>query len=146
MKDFFKDLLLYNDTFNRKYIDFCREHQEKISEKALLLLSHLINAQNIWNTRILGGNILGVWDVFPFEKLKKLNEKNLKTSLEILENEDLEKGIPYTNSKGEKFENKLKDIIFHYNNHCTYHRAQIATEIKNAGLEPPISDYIFYKR
>ena len=53
---------------------------------------------------------------------------------------------PITNSKGETFSNKIKDILFHIINHSTYHRAQIATDLKQNGIEPINTDYIFYKR
>ncbi len=147
MKDFFKDLLQYNYHYNKELIAAFEATPEKISEKANLLLSHLINAQNIWNNRILGGNSSGVWDIFPLETLKILNKKNLEISYSILDSEeDLEKIISYQNSTGQPFENKLKDIIFHYLNHSTYHRAQIASEFKNNGLSPLVTDFIFYKR
>lgn len=29
---------------------------------------------------------------------------------------------------------------------ATYHRGQIATDFKNTGLQPLVTDYIFYKR
>lgn len=41
---------------------------------------------------------------------------------------------------------KIKDIMFHIVNHSTYHRAQIATELKDHGIEPLKTDYILYKR
>ncbi|SFH79234.1 DinB family protein [Halpernia frigidisoli] len=147
MREFFEDLLNYNFYYNEKLIEFLDKNDNQISEKAKLLLTHLINAQNIWNHRILHSTtIFGVWETLPLEKLQETNLKNLETSNKILENEDFERLINYENSNGEKFENVLKDIMFHYLNHSTYHRAQIATEIKNSGLEPINSDFIAYKR
>ena len=147
MKDFFKDLLQYNFYYNKKLIEQFELNENQISEKAKLLLTHLINAQNIWNHRILQtSTIFGIWETMALEKLKEINFNNLETSKKILEYEDLEKIITYKNSQNIEYQNITKDIIYHYLNHSTYHRAQIATEIKNCGLEAISSDYIFYKR
>lgn len=147
MKDFFLDLFQYNYIYNEKLLDLFEVHENQISQKSKLLLSHLINAQNLWNFRILNEkHVYGVWETIPPEILRKMNAENLRISQQIIASENLEKMVSYFNSKGDPFENKLQDIIFHYLNHSTYHRAQIATEMKNSGLEPINSDFISYKR
>ena len=146
MKEFFIDILQYNFSMNEKLILFCEENSEKISEKAHLLLSHLVNSQNIWNRRIFGEQMVyGVWETIPYEILKKMNQENLDNSHKVLETIDLESIIHYKNLKGESLQRKAKDIVFHYTNHGTYHRAQIATDFKNTGLEPMVTDFIYYK-
>lgn len=147
MKEFLKDILLYNFSMNEELLNYFEENTEKISEKAHLLLTHLINAQHLWNRRIISEDLVyGIWETFPYETLRKINAENLENSNKILEENDLERVIFYKNIKGENYQRKLKDIIFHYTNHSTYHRAQIATELKNAGLEPVITDFIYYKK
>jgi uncharacterized damage-inducible protein DinB len=89
--------------------------------------------------------VYGVWEIIPFEILKKMNTENLETSENILENFNLETIINYKNTIGEQFGRPVKDIIFHYCNHSTYHRAQIATELKTNGINPPATDFIHYK-
>ena len=37
-------------------------------------------------------------------------------------------------------------MLFHFVNHSTYHRGQIASNLKEHGIEPLVTDYIFYKR
>ncbi|MCF8317339.1 MAG: hypothetical protein K9I02_01220 [Haliscomenobacter sp.] len=54
--------------------------------------------------------------------------------------------INYSNSKGQLFSNSIQDMLFHIINHSTYHRGQVATEFKRQGLEPLVTDYIFFKR
>ena len=44
MKDFFKEILIYNFEMNEKLIEIFEKNSDKISEKAKLLFSHLINA------------------------------------------------------------------------------------------------------
>lgn len=147
MKEFFKDILLYNFSMNEELMNFFEDNSEKISEKAHLLLTHLINAQHLWNKRIISEALVyGIWETFPIETLRKINAENLENSYKILDEDDLERVIFYKNTKGEIFQRKLKDIIFHYTNHSTYHRAQIATDMKINNLEPIVTDYIYYKR
>ena len=100
MKDFFKEILIYNFEMNEKLIEIFEKNSDKISEKAKLLFSHLINAQNLWNRRILSTDLVyGVWEIIPFEILKKMNTENLETSENILENFNLETIINYKDRK-----------------------------------------------
>lgn len=147
MKDFFEDLIEYNFICNQKLLDVFGENEEKISEKAKLLLSHLINAQNIWNHRILEPTpISGTWEIIPLDELKKLNSINKEKTLEIISSKDLNTVLDYKTSNGDPFQDKILDIVFHSLNHATYHRGQIATELKNSGLKPVNTDYLYYHR
>ena len=147
MKDFFKEILVYNFEMNNKLIMLFENHPNEISEKAQLLLSHLINAQHLWNNRILNQySAYKVWENLPLEVLKNMNAENLETSELILQDFQLETIIDYKNTSGEAFKRSVKDIIFHYCNHSNYHRAQIATELKTNNVTPPITDYIYYKK
>ena len=58
MKDFFKEILIYNFEMNEKLIKIFEKNYDKISEKAKLLFSHLINAQNLWNRIILSTDLV----------------------------------------------------------------------------------------
>jgi uncharacterized damage-inducible protein DinB len=50
--------------------------------------------------------------------------------------------VGYTNSKGEPWTNTVEEILTHVVIHSTYHRGQIASDLRNAGLEPAYTDYI----
>lgn len=144
---FFKDTFEYNYYCNQQLIQLFEKEQQNIPEKSIQLLNHLINAQEIWNARILNQKPdIEVWEIHPLEDLKKINETNYSESLHILETIDLSQEINYQNSKGISFTNSVQDILFHVINHATYHRAQIATDLKSHNIVPLNSDYIFYKR
>ena len=142
----FKELFEYTHYFNKKVIELISENKQKSSEKAIKLLNHTINANQIWNARIINESQFEVWQINNWDDLLKLNDDNYSNTLKILNNFDIYAEIDYKNSKGETFSNIIKDILFHIINHSTYHRAQIATELKQNGVKPIISDYIFYKR
>lgn len=144
---FFKDAFEYNYHFNQELIQLFENNKQIIPEKSIQLLNHLINAQEIWNARILNQDIsVAVWEIRPLENLKNHNETNYNQSISILNSIELSKKIIYKNSKGIVFSNTVQDIIFHVINHSTYHRAQIASDLKANGIEPINTDYIFYKR
>jgi uncharacterized damage-inducible protein DinB len=111
------------------------------------LFCHSLNAHQIWNNRIDPRvSPFGVWQLHPAEAYKSLLTENFEHSIRIIENCDLNAVCSYSNSKGQSFSNTVHDILFHMINHTTYHRGQIASELRMAGLEPVVADYIFYKR
>jgi uncharacterized damage-inducible protein DinB len=147
MKLFFEELFGYNHAMNQKLIASLDEHRERVPERSVKLVNHILNAQQVWNNRINPGeDSCGVWEIRSFAELRTIDDLNNKRSCFIVKNYDFAREIAYTNSKGQAFKNTVRDILFHIINHSTYHRAQIATGMKQIGLEPLISDYIFYKR
>jgi uncharacterized damage-inducible protein DinB len=147
MKTQFKTLFAYNHHINLQLAKIFQEDHEKFPEKAVKLFNHLLNAQHIWNNRIDSKESpFGVWDIHPRVELTFIEQKNHDRSLSILEEFDLDKTVQYANTKGQFFENSLQDILFHMINHSTYHRGQIALLFRDHGLEPLVSDYIFYRR
>jgi uncharacterized damage-inducible protein DinB len=147
MKPFFKELFEYSNHFNQKLADIFNESPDKTSEKAIKLFNHLLNAHQIWNNRIEPKQTpSGVWELNSVQDLKNIDNSNYEQTLFILDNFDLNTPIEYTNSKGDTFSNNIRDIYFHVINHSTHHRGQIASEFRQYGLNPLVSDYIFYKR
>ncbi|MES2238911.1 MAG: DinB family protein [Bacteroidota bacterium] len=145
--DFFKDAFEYNWHFNQELIQLFEKQEQSIPEKSIELLNHLINAQQVWNERILNEKLsVSVWEIRSLENLKTINESNYNKSIGILDSIDLSQKIDYKNSSGIAFSNSVRDIIFHVINHATYHRAQIASDLKANGITPINTDYIFYKR
>lgn len=146
MKKQFIDLLEYNSHFNQLLIKIYLENKDSFNEKMISLLNHILNAQQVWNSRIIIEDSFGVWQINPDEKLLENNQSNFENSFKILSERNLDEIIVYRNSKGDEFQNSIREIFFHFINHSTYHRGQIAMLIKQAGLEPINTDYVFYKR
>jgi len=146
MKEHFQDLLEYNLHFNQLLIENFQENNLVWSERSKSLLNHILNAHQIWNSRILNQKIFEVWQINPDESLLKINSDNFNNTLKILNQIEFTDIISYKNSRGKEFTNTVQEIIFHFLNHSTYHRGQIAMQMKQVGLEPINTDYIFYKR
>ncbi|KPE50712.1 damage-inducible protein DinB [Chryseobacterium indologenes] len=146
MKEKLADLFEYTYHFNREMIKVISENKTKVDEKIISLINHTLNAQQIWNARIAGEKTFEVWQINPLESLDEINYENFQKSMEIIRNTDFEKKIQYQNSKGTVFENSVFEMLFHAVNHSTYHRGQINTLLKQNGISPLLTDYIFYKR
>jgi len=146
MREKLIDLFEYTCHFNKKIIAVIAENIEKVDPKIISLINHTLNAQQIWNSRISGGNPCEVWQINPFENLNDINQQNFNKSIEILEKFDLDTKVQYENSRGAKFENTVFEMLFQAINHSTYHRGQINSLFKKNGIDPVLTDYIFYKR
>ncbi|VFA40895.1 DinB family protein [Chryseobacterium indologenes] len=146
MKEKLIDLFEYTHHFNAEMIKVISENIKLIDDKTISLINHTLNAQQIWNARILGESTFEVWQINPLESLQEIDHKNFLKSIDIISNLDLDKRIEYQNSRGTKFENSIFEMLFHAVNHSTYHRGQINSLLKQNGLAPILTDYIFYKR
>lgn len=146
MKEKLIDLFDYTRHFNMEMIKVISENRALVDDKTVSFINHTLNAQQIWNARILGEETFEVWQINPFESLVEINQKNFLKSIDIINNLDWDTKIEYQNSKGTKFENTVFEMLFHAVNHSTYHRGQINTLLKQNGITPVLTDYIFYKR
>lgn len=146
MKEKLIDLFEYTYHFNTEMIKVISGNLESVDEKTISLINHTINAQQIWNSRILNEKTFEVWQINPFEVLGEINLQNFEKSIEIINNFDPDQKITYQNSRGAAFENTVFEMLFQAINHSTYHRGQINSLLKQSGIDPVLTDYIFYKR
>ncbi len=146
MKSHFKEFFEYHHQINQKLIEQLIEHEGHLTDKIHLLISHNMNAHQIWNARILGNDKVPVFEVRSLIENRKLDDENLIVSLAILNDKDLNDVIFYKNSEGVSFSSSIEEIFYHVVNHHSHHRGQITAELKAIGIQPIITDYIFYTR
>jgi uncharacterized damage-inducible protein DinB len=144
MKDFFIQLFQYSRYMNNELIKAIVEHNDLVSDKTLEWINHILNAHQIWNGRIKRQPLFGVWELHAMDELLSINEDNFQTSLSILDEFELSTIIEYKTTRGDVFKNSVRDLLFHIINHSTYHRAQIAVDSRQNGLEPLETDYDAY--
>ena len=147
MKEQFRDWYIYNSEANLKLIQDFAEMNE-IPEKIVAIFSHILLAHKIWLQRMELRKIISEkpWDLLPSEEFFAVNTSNLEDTLNLLKEEELNKKINYTNTQGKLFGNSLEEILFHILTHSSYHRGQIAILLRQENFDPPLMDYIFYKR
>jgi uncharacterized damage-inducible protein DinB len=147
MKEFFKELFAYSHHANQRLWDAMMENEGKVTEKSNIWYNHILNAHQIWNNRIDQKNApFGVWESREIPGESEIDLNNYTHTLAILDTYELDSVFKYTNSAGKAFTNNIRDTLFHIINHSTYHRGQIASDFRQHGLEPLVSDFIFYKR
>lgn len=120
------------------------------SDKAVASFSHIAGSQQMWLNRIKGKSLddIKIWPDYglpeALQNLKTLNQQWKK--LISGRKGNLDKIISYTNSKGTPYETSLSDILYHVVIHGQHHRAQIAKLLRNAKIDPPATDFIFFTR
>jgi uncharacterized damage-inducible protein DinB len=139
--DHFKRLLAY-DQWAMDLLMKDVEAMPTPDPTALGRISHILAAEEIWLSRLLGENLSGITAVWPErgpaecrQKLAELGKK-WKGYLNNLKDEDFGKIISYKNTKGQAYQMAVGGILTQAFDHATYHRGQIATAIKKAGGEP----------
>lgn len=147
MKDFLQELFDYNNEVNRKMIEHINSSPSASeNEKIVHLFSHVFNAHHIWNARIQHRPPeYGVFEHHAPAQWASLNHKNHLESNTILEQYEMSTLLSYTNSKGDQFESKVSDILYHILNHSNYHRAQLNSTLVELGNKAVVTDYIFFK-
>lgn len=147
MKTFFEELFTYSHHCNQQLATVLSEQSEKIDVKSMNLFSHMLNAHQIWNNRILGQPMgCTVWESRPSDAFVAIDRHNYEQTLTLLDRSELTDNITYKTSDGRPFHNTVGNILFHVVNHSTYHRGQLALLFRQNGMEPLVTDYIFYKR
>ena len=143
-----KQFCKYNNWANSLLLDALKANSNSLPESCITLFSHIVNAQKIWACRINGlvPNV-AVWQVNDLETCSVLLEEsaNALSKVEYLETTD-SPVIKYKISTGDDYETSVHDILLHVFNHGTYHRAQIAKEMKQHNIKPVNTDYIQFVR
>jgi len=149
--DHFRRLARYEQWANERVLHSLAILETNAPHSALHLMGHLLAAADIWLRRIQGLSLEGV-QVFPHATLEQCRDMYEKTTHALLHfcddlsDEQLNTVITYKNVAGTEFTTSLADILTHIFNHATYHRAQIATRLREGGFTPAITDFIAFTR
>jgi len=136
-------LLAYDDWANREAL---RSLAGAPPAAACKRFAHILGAQRTWLQRIAGGPPVAVWPepdlaAFPAE-LDDLRGRWRN----VLRTEDRGRRVRYTNTKGQRFESTVHEILLHVAFHGAYHRGQIAADVRAHGREPAYTDFIHAAR
>lgn len=114
--------------------------------KSVAIYAHIAGAGQIWLGRVQRNGLhVTPWPDLTVEQSKKqLSDLHLawRRYLEGLGEPGLTASVTYVNTQGEPFANSVRDILTHVLMHGTYHRAQIALNLRESGHEPPMTDFI----
>ena len=115
----FEQLWEYNRWANSVVLDILERLGEQLPPSSLRLMSHIVNAQSVWLDRLVGRPpVFGVWDEHDLADCKRLNAETLEGLRAVIL---------------QPFATPAQDILLQVFNHGTYHRAQIATDLRQHG-------------
>ena len=149
MKQYLIDYFKYNDWANRRLIKAIKELPDK--ERCLYFFSHLITCHNKWiNVFLKEWEDKGTaWfaDVYPAEELETRWNDCLTNWLNFLEaqtEDSLEKDVLYESYQTKKkYLINVRKIAFQLNCHTIHHRGQMVLIMRDMGITPPATDYIY---
>jgi len=145
MKAFLTDIFTYQNHMNQEMGEALKRIEEP-PEDLLDIYVHMIKAHQLWLERIEGDARTNPHEPMALDAAILQDNQNLSSTIALLDTIDLDQSLPYRNTKGDKFGNTVQEILYHISNHSTHHRAQLALRLRQAGMPPPVTDYIFYKR
>ena len=142
-------LLQYTRWANGRVLD-ALQSADAVPERILELMSHLLRTQDVWYGRVANTNHarFDFWAVDDLDTCADRAEASMERWRALVADraDHLDQPVTYTNSSGTEFETPLRDILQHVVNHGTHHRAQIALLLREAGISPPATDYIYFVR
>jgi uncharacterized damage-inducible protein DinB len=119
-------------------------------QRALDLYAHVLGSEHTWLARILEvAPREKIWPDLSVERAAVLaaeNAASLRSFLQSLPADQLQRKVSYKNSVGLAFESTIEDMLLHVVLHGCYHRGQVALVVRGAGAEPAPSDYIAWVR
>jgi uncharacterized damage-inducible protein DinB len=144
-----EQLFDYDDWATRE-VAAALSHLAAPPPRAVKLLAHVVGASLLWLARLQSqASPCAVWPDWSFAQsateIATLRARWRAWS-EPLAAAALAGSFTYLNSKGERHESRIDDVLTHVELHGTHHRAQILTELRAAGHEPPYLDFIHATR
>jgi len=109
-------------------------------------LAHIVGAERTWLRRLVGGPPAEVWPEPDLAAIASELDLLARRWRDVIETEDPARTVPYTNTRGDRFENTVGDILLQLLLHGAYHRGQIAADVRAHGGEPAVTDFIHATR
>ena len=148
MKEYFLKLYEYNAWANKRVLD-CLNRQNVSDEKIMSLMGHVVAAQFLWLHRIkaLPPPDVKLWGEYKLPQLVTMAENIGAQWLEFVKTTpDFNRDLVYNNYVGDPYTTNVEIIMIHLVNHSSYHRAQVAMQLRQKGFEPVNTDFITYDR
>ena len=144
-----EQLLDYDDWANREALALLQRSPAP-PPRALELLDHVVGASRLWLARLQSQpSPCAVWPDWTLPQCAAevaALRGHWRAWSAPQDDASLAGSIAYVNSKGERHSSRVADVLMHVALHGTHHRAQILTELRATGHEPPYLDFIHATR
>ena len=113
-------------------------------------LVHIAGATSIWARRLEGETVSSrpSEDEYPTvddaERFFREGHDHFDRLIAALTPERLASVWEYRDIAGNAHRTPLWSVYRHVANHATYHRGQVASKLKRFGVEPPLTDLVFW--
>jgi uncharacterized damage-inducible protein DinB len=158
MTDDLATLFAYNRWAEARMLDACRlvppeRYGEELAPGWAPLRSsvaHIVGATDLWVRRFLGqpsDSFVPESELATPDAAARLSASALDALDRLaaeLTPEQLAAPFTYRNMKGQVATLPLWVVLRHVVNHATYHRGQVASKLRRLGVEPPITDFVYY--
>lgn len=109
-------------------------------------MAHVVAAQYVWFDRLTQQQQrFPVWPKFTLAECEAEATKLAALWTEYLNeltDDQLAVPVTYKNTIGEAWSSRVDDVLTHVLMHSSYHRGQIASDTRDAGLTPRTTDFI----
>jgi uncharacterized damage-inducible protein DinB len=130
---------------NAGLIAWARE-QDAIDAEQIKLLSHILNAADIWIARCQGTEVnKEIFRIHRLEDMAAINDVHHRNLLELIRG-DTGRVLDYHLINGSPGRSSLEDVILHVFTHGFHHQGQIAAIASKQGVTPPSVAFITYTR
>src|SRR3954471_23808357 len=115
-------------------------------------LEHIYQADMVWFSRLAGEPFAKISDVPVPASFQDLEREwlallqRIQNWMSQLQPHQFGIEIRYSNSQGVAYSTPIWQIVLHLVNHSTYHRGQVITMLRQAGMKAPTTDLIVYYR
>ncbi len=145
----FRRMFQYDSWANQQVLSALEAVAEPPAQ-SIRLFAHVLGAGTTWLSRLTAENSpLAIWPELTLVECSPLTHELSEKWQKYLENltpEGLGESVSYTNSKGEGFSTLVVDVLLQVLMHSTYHRGQIATDMRANGHQPALTDFIIASR
>jgi len=118
----------------------------------LRTLNHILVADRIWMSRLLGSSISMPLNTVLYEKFDELRSARMAEDQAIIEftrnltDAEVTADLTYHSVAGDAYTMPRDLILAHMFNHQTHHRGQLSNMLIEAGLGPLEIDLVFFAR
>ena len=141
----FERMFAYDAWANREVLK-ALQSSDPCPAKSLRWLGHILAAEWLWMTRLQEEDTeVAVWPDLTLGQCQQQIEDLAASWTQCLNGKaesSLTASISYKNSKGEDWSSRIDDVLMHVAMHSTYHRGQIAADMRAAGFTPAYTDFI----
>jgi len=121
------------------------------SERSRQILSHIVTTEQEYLERFNGKDSTGFnfWPDLSVAECEALSRVNTARYIKLI-SEGGEYGLDhllnYKNSRGEPYENTIRELVTHVLLHSAIHRGNIIIKLREQGFDPPQTDNLIYLR